>query len=163
MPSLLLANERELTQLQDPTLAGEARRLHDAMAAAHKKIAVANAEARSMNGRTVREFTLEELRWGFALVASRAVASPVGDGASAAAIMVPFFDMANHDDASAVSAIKSVRGTEDGDVDMEQLVQAVRKAERLETLQVDYLDLVLIHCARAAPPPLLRARPQLAQ
>ena len=32
MPSLLLANERELTQLQDPTLAGEARRLHDAMA-----------------------------------------------------------------------------------------------------------------------------------
>ena len=35
MPSLLLANERELTQLQDPTLAGEARRLHDAMAAGH--------------------------------------------------------------------------------------------------------------------------------
>lgn len=117
MPSLLLANERELTQLQDPTLAGEARRLHEAMAAAHKKIAIANAEARSMNGRTVREFTLEELRWGFALVASRAVASPVGDGASAAAIMVPFFDMANHDDASIVSAIKSVRGTEDGDVE----------------------------------------------
>ena len=117
MPSLLLANERELTQLQDPTLAGEARRLHEAMAAAHEKIATANAEARSMNGRTVREFTLEELRWGFALVASRAVASPVGDGGAAAAIMVPFFDMANHDDGSLVSAMKSVRGTEDGDVE----------------------------------------------
>ena len=58
MPSLLLANERELSQLQDPTLAGEARRLHEAMAAAHNKIAIANAEARSMNGRTVRELSL---------------------------------------------------------------------------------------------------------
>ena len=36
------------------------------------------------------------------------MASPVGDGGAAAAIMVPFFDMANHDDASLVSAIKSV-------------------------------------------------------
>ena len=117
MPSLLLADDKELAQLQDDVLAAEARQIHEAMAAAHKKIALANADAKAMKGRTCREFTLDELKWGFALVASRAVASPVGDGASAAAIMVPFFDMANHDDRGYVSAIKSVRGTEDGDVE----------------------------------------------
>jgi len=114
MPSLLLADDKELAQLQDDVLAAEARQIHEAMAAAHKKIALANADAVAMKGRTCREFSLDELKWGFALVASRAVASPVGDGASAAAIMVPFFDMANHDDRGYVSAIKSVRGTEDG-------------------------------------------------
>jgi len=117
MPSLLLADDKELAQLQDDVLAAEARQIHEAMAAAHKKIALANADAVAMKGRTCREFSLDELKWGFALVASRAVASPVGDGASAAAIMVPFFDMANHDDRGYVSAIKSVRGTEDGDVE----------------------------------------------
>ena len=63
--------------------------------------------------------TAADARWAFALVASRAVASPVGDEGSAdfAAILTPFFDMANSDDASLVSASKSVRGTADADVE----------------------------------------------
>lgn len=50
-------------------------------------------------------------------MASRAVASRVGDSGDAAAILVPFFDMANHDDSAKITALKSVRGTEDSDVD----------------------------------------------
>jgi hypothetical protein len=56
------------------------------------------------------EMTLTEVAWGFALVASRAVASQVGDGGDFAAILVPFFDMANHDDATKLTATKSIRG-----------------------------------------------------
>ena len=57
---------------------------------------------RAMNGRTGRAPPSRSCGGRFALVASRAVASPVGDGGAAAAIMVPFFDMANHDDAYGV-------------------------------------------------------------
>ena len=77
-----------------------------------------NARAPEMKGAPAPDVTLDELKWGFALVASRAVATRVGEaGGGDAAIMVPFFDMANHDDNNYVTAIKSVRGTDDSDVD----------------------------------------------
>lgn len=50
-------------------------------------------------------------------MASRAVATEVGDSKAAAAILIPFFDMANHDDVSKVTALKSVRGTDDSDIE----------------------------------------------
>ena len=31
-------------------------------------------------------------------------------------VQVPFFDMANHDDSGRITALKSIRGTEDSDV-----------------------------------------------
>ena len=47
---------------------------------------------------------------------SRRSWSEVGDSNDVAAVLVPFFDMANHDDTRLITAIKSIRGTEDSDV-----------------------------------------------
>jgi hypothetical protein len=116
MPSLMLADDKELQQLQDEDLAAEARVLQARIAAAYGRLPGINAAATEMAGAAAPEMTLQELAWGFALVASRAVASQVGDSGEFAAILVPFFDMANHDDAAKITALKSIRGTEDSDV-----------------------------------------------
>ena len=116
MPSLLLADEKELSQLQDDDLADAARTLQARIVKAYERLPAVNAAATEMAGAPVPDMTLEELAWGFALVASRAVASPVGDSDAVAAVLVPFFDMANHDDARLITALKSVRGTEDSEV-----------------------------------------------
>ena len=118
MPNLILADAKELDQLQDPELAESARALQAAVADFHARLPEVNARATEMKGAPAPDVTLDQLKWGFALVASRAVATRVGEtGGGDAAIMVPFFDMANHDDTNYVTAIKSVRGTEDSDVE----------------------------------------------
>jgi len=138
MPSLMLANDKELDQLQDAELKRDALALQRAADALFLDRAVSGprrqssrddeAEIDEIDARLVLSsepgepelvVTAADARWAFALVASRAVASPVGDEGSAdfAAILTPFFDMANSDDASLVSASKSVRGTADADVD----------------------------------------------
>ena len=146
MPSLMLANDKELDQLQDAELKRDARALqraadalflNGAREARHQspfderrdetldEKADENETLDSVGARLVLSsepelvVTAADARWAFALVASRAVASPVGDEGSAdfAAILTPFFDMANSDDASLVSASKSVRGTADADVE----------------------------------------------
>ena len=146
MPSLMLANDKELDQLQDAELKRDARALqraadalflNGAREARHQspfderrdetldETADENETLDSVGARLVLSsepelvVTAADARWAFALVASRAVASPVGDEGSAdfAAILTPFFDMANSDDASLVSASKSVRGTADADVE----------------------------------------------
>ena len=126
MPNLMLASERELSQLQDDALADEARNLQRLIAAAHERLPEINKAATDMKGAPMTDVSLAELRWGYALVASRAVASEVGDSGEYAAILVPFFDMANHDDVRDVTAVKSIRGTEDGDVEGGLRVMAER-------------------------------------
>ncbi len=142
MPSLMLANDKELDQLQDAELKRDALALQRAADALFlDRASIVNRQS-SFDDEAEKNETLDEkvdarlvlssepgepelvvtaadARWAFALVASRAVASPVGDEGSAdfAAILTPFFDMANSDDASLVSASKSVRGTADADVD----------------------------------------------
>ena len=141
MPSLMLANDKELDQLQDAELKRDALALQRAADALFLDRVIVNRQS-SFDDEAEKNETLDEkvdarlvlssepgepelvvtaadARWAFALVASRAVASPVGDEGSAdfAAILTPFFDMANSDDASLVSASKSVRGTADADVD----------------------------------------------
>ena len=146
MPSLMLANDKELDQLQDEVLKRDALALQRAADALFLDRATTpparrqssfddEAEKKGVEtldfvdarclvlssepGEPELVVTAADARWAFALVASRAVASPVGDEGSAdfAAILTPFFDMANSDDASLVSASKSVRGTADADVD----------------------------------------------
>jgi len=120
MPSLMLANDKELDQLQDAELKRDALALQRAADALFLDRATnARLVLSSEPGEPELVVTAADARWAFALVASRAVASPVGDEGSAdfAAILTPFFDMANSDDASLVSASKSVRGTADADVD----------------------------------------------
>ena len=142
MPSLMLANDKELDQLQDAELKRDALALQRAADALFlDRASIVNRQS-SFDDEAEKNETLDEkvdarlvlssepgepelvvtaadARWAFALVASRAVASPVGDEGSAdfAAILTPFFDMANSDDASLISASKSVRGTADADVD----------------------------------------------
>jgi tryptophan synthase beta chain len=117
MPGLLLASDEELEQLQDPELTRDAKRAVDAVAETYetklRRVRVGGREKES--GDFAKTVSLDDLKWAFALVASRAVASPVGDPGSArfAAILTPFFDMANSDDISVVSASKFVLGTED--------------------------------------------------
>lgn len=116
-PSLLLASPGALAQLQDERLASAARAMRAASDAANRGVPGLNAAALDAGAAPGPAPSDDDLAWAFALVASRALASPVGEsGGGDAAILVPFFDMANHDDASAVTAIKSVRGTEDADV-----------------------------------------------
>ena len=143
MPSLMLANDKELDQLQDAELKRDALALQRAADALFlDRASIVNRQSSFDDTSAEKNETLDEkvdarlvlssepgepelvvtaadARWAFALVASRAVASPVGDEGSAdfAAILTPFFDMANSDDASLVSASKSVRGTADADVD----------------------------------------------
>ena len=113
----MLASPGALAQLQDERLASAARAMRAASDAANRRVPALNAAARDAGAAPGPAPSDDDLAWAFALVASRALASPVGEsGGGDAAILVPFFDMANHDDASAVTAIKSVRGTEDADV-----------------------------------------------
>ena len=125
LPSLMLANDKELDQLQDEALKREAKATQNA---ADKlfldgiKKNTKETDGSASDFFVIRdglEITAEDARWAFALVASRALASPVGDDGSSdfAAILTPFFDMANSDDVSLVSASKSVRGTADADVE----------------------------------------------
>ena len=129
MPSLMLASEKELDQLQDGELKRDARALQARADALFLEGARGFARGGDdaffdddvENARLVLspEMSVDaaDARWAFALVASRAVASPVGDDGAFAAILTPFFDMANSDDASLVTASKSVRGTADADVE----------------------------------------------
>ena len=125
LPNLMLANDKELDQLQDEALKREAKATQNA---ADKlfldglKKNTKETDGSASDFFVIRdglEVTAEDARWAFALVASRALASPVGDDGSSdfAAILTPFFDMANSDDVSLVSASKSVRGTADADVE----------------------------------------------
>ena len=130
MPSLICASEDELDQLQDDELKRDARALQARADALFLEGAgFARGDERLSEGGDDDEtetrlvlspetsVTAADARWAFALVASRAVASPVGDDGSStfAAILAPFFDMANSDDVSLLSASKSVRGTADAD------------------------------------------------
>ena len=130
MPSLMCASEDELDQLQDDELKRDARALQARADALFLEGAgFARGDERLSEGGDDDEtetrlvlspetsVTAADARWAFALVASRAVASPVGDDDSStfAAILAPFFDMANTDDVSLLSASKSVRGTADAD------------------------------------------------
>ena len=124
LPSLMLANDKELDQLQDEALKREAKATQNAADALFlsKKNQNTETDGSASDFFVIRdglEVTAEDARWAFALVASRALASPVGDDGSSdfAAILTPFFDMANSDDVSLVSASKSVRGTADADVE----------------------------------------------
>ena len=116
LPSLILANDKELDQLQDEALKREAKATQDA---ADALFLSKGSVKDSFVIRDDVEVTALDARWAFALVASRALASPVGDDGSSdfAAILTPFFDMANSDDVSLISASKSVRGTADADVE----------------------------------------------
>lgn len=133
MPSLLLASDKELEQLQDVVLKKQAQGLHAEMHKIHKKAADLFAAGNDASDNAfTKSITLDDLRWAFALVASRGVASPIGGSASVfdaggasnsptsppqfAAILTPFFDMANSDDVSLCTSVKSVRGTQDEDV-----------------------------------------------
>jgi tryptophan synthase beta chain len=124
LPNLMLANDKELDQLQDEALKREAKATQNAADKLFLDGIKKNTETDGVAGdffviRDGLEVTAEDARWAFALVASRALASPVGDDGSSdfAAILTPFFDMANSDDVSLVSASKSVRGTADADVE----------------------------------------------
>lgn len=122
LPSLLLASKKELDQLQDSDLKKQAKGLVEAVDKFFEK-AQRIADENPNETKDAYTYSCDDLKWAFALVASRAVASPVGGTKPSdphpkfAAILTPFFDMANSDDLSLVSASKSVRGTESQDVE----------------------------------------------
>jgi len=107
VPSVLLATADELAMAQDDAITLEAATL---------KAEVQKIFQRVPPGVVPGGVTYEDLCWAFALVKSRAIAAEIGPGGdddTAVAVLAPCVDMANHVDASKVTALKKI-GASDG-------------------------------------------------
>ena len=110
LPSTLLATDEELASTQNEALVRRAREARSLVSLAFDRVPF---------GAVPGKLTPDDLRWGYALVTSRAIAAEVGadeeGGAddTQVAVLAPCVDMANHVDIANVTALKKI-GASDG-------------------------------------------------
>lgn len=110
LPSTLLATDEELASTQNEALVRRAREVRSLVSLAFDRVPF---------GAVPGKLTPDDLRWGYALVTSRAIAAEVGadeeGGAddTQVAVLAPCVDMANHVDIANVTALKKI-GASDG-------------------------------------------------